>query len=102
RAGGWAEDLWAFNELPVAEAIWHASVPVVTGVGHETDVTLADLVADHRAHTPTHAAPTSVARATTSSRRSTARSRRSRSASRAAQPRRACAMHAGSWSVARR
>ena len=58
RGGGSIEDLWAFNELPVAEAIWGASVPVVTGVGHETDTTLADLVADHRAHTPTDAAQT--------------------------------------------
>ncbi len=60
RGGGSLEDLWAFNELPVATAIWDASVPVVSGVGHEVDTTLADLVADRRAHTPTDAAQTVI------------------------------------------
>ncbi len=60
RGGGALEDLWAFNDEVVAAAIWNASVPVVTGIGHQTDTTLADLVADHRAHTPTDAAQTLI------------------------------------------
>ena len=60
RGGGSLEDLWAFNERPVAQAIRAARVPVVTGIGHESDTTLADLVADHRAHTPTDAAQTLI------------------------------------------
>lgn len=56
RGGGSIEDLWAFNEEIVAEAIHRSSIPVVTGIGHEVDFTIADFCADFRCPTPTGAA----------------------------------------------
>ena len=60
RGGGSIEDLWAFNDERVARAIYDSEIPVISAVGHEPDVTIADFVADVRAATPSHAGEISV------------------------------------------
>ena len=61
RGGGSIQDLWAFNDERVARAVFASRLPVLTGVGHEIDHSIADFVADKAAATPSHTAPTTPA-----------------------------------------